>query len=218
MPLKVPRESGMKHNRPPARPARDGLALLTLEEGEGGAPEDERRLIEDCLKGESRPFGELVLRYQARLYSAVARVVVNTEDIQDVVQEAFLHAYQRLASFKGGSRFYTWLSRIALNAALTLCRKRKPVPRTARADGTALPEPADPSEAARPGHALEQAERGQAVRRALSRLSLGHRALLVLKDIEGMKYEQMADVLGVPIGTIRSRLHRARLELRGLLE
>lgn len=79
-------------------------------------------------------------------------------------------------------------------------------------------EPLDPSEQNRPGHALEQAEQGQRIQEALHRLSPEHRAVLVMKDMEGQKYEAMAEVLQVPIGTIRSRLHRARLELRELLE
>jgi len=79
-------------------------------------------------------------------------------------------------------------------------------------------DPLDSSEESRPGHALEQAELGRRVHEALSRLSPEHRAVLVMKDMEGQKYETMAEILQVPIGTIRSRLHRARMELRGLLE
>jgi RNA polymerase sigma-70 factor, ECF subfamily len=208
----------MKHESPTSPIAWNRLAFLPFGDDASGGAEDDHRLIEECLKGESRAFGVLVLRYQARLYSAVSRLLTSAEDSQDVVQEAFLHAYQHLGSFKGNSRFFTWLYRIAMNAALSLHRKRFPVSCLFWPNGEEASEVADPSEAAQPGHTLELAERAQAVQQALSQLSPEHRALLLLKDIEGMKYEQIAEVLGVPIGTVRSRLHRARLELRSLLE
>jgi len=180
---------------------------------------DDHRLIADCLRGESSAFGVLVRRYQDRLYHTVYRLVGNAEDAQDVVQEAFLHAYQSLDSFKGDSLFFTWLYRIAVNTAISLKRKQRA---TVRIDmgrnGEPLIEPLDPSEESRPGHALEQAEQGRRIREALARLSAEHRAVLVMKDMEGQKYETMAEILQVPIGTIRSRLHRARLELREVLE
>lgn len=180
---------------------------------------DDQRLIADCLQGDTAAFGVLVRRHQERLYHSVYRLVENAEDAQDVVQEAFLHAYQSLDGFKGDSLFFTWLYRIAVNTAISLKRKQRAMVRieTAR-NGEALLEPSDPSAESRPGHALEQAEQGRQIRDALNRLSAEHRAVLVMKDMEGQKYETMAEILQVPIGTIRSRLHRARLELRELLE
>jgi RNA polymerase sigma-70 factor (ECF subfamily) len=180
---------------------------------------DDHRLIADCLRGESSAFGVLVRRYQDRLYHTVYRLVGNAEDAQDVVQEAFLNAYQSLDSFKGDALFFTWLYRIAVNTAISLKRKQRVVLRIdAGRNGEPGIEPLDPSEVSRPGHALEQAEQETRIQRALARLSAEHRAVLVMKDMEGQKYEMMAEVLGVPIGTIRSRLHRARLELREILE
>jgi RNA polymerase sigma-70 factor (ECF subfamily) len=179
---------------------------------------DDHRLIADCLHGRTAAFGELVRRYQDRLYNTVYRLLGNAEDAQDVVQEAFLNAYQSLEAFKGDSQFFTWLYRIAFNTAISLKRKQRVLLRIdGGADGEAPREPADPSDASRPGHALEQAEEERRVWQALGRLSPEHRAVLVMKDIEGQKYEAMAELLRVPVGTIRSRLHRARLELRGLL-
>jgi RNA polymerase sigma-70 factor (ECF subfamily) len=176
------------------------------------------RLIAECLRGNTDAFGVLVLRHQDRLYNTVFRLVGNAEDAQDAVQEAFLHAYQSLERFQGGSQFFTWLYRIAVNSAISLRRKKKVLVRIDAGAGTKPEvEPADPREQARPGHALEQAEQGRRVREALDRLSPEHRAVLVLKDMEGHKYESMARVLGVPVGTVRSRLHRARLELREIL-
>lgn len=180
---------------------------------------DDNRLIAQCLQGDTAAFGELVRRYQERLYHSVFRLVEHSEDARDVVQDAFLSAYQSLDGFKGDSRFFTWLYRIAINAAISFQRKQRAAVRMETlGDGDRTFEPLDPSEQNRPDFALEQAEQGLRVREALNRLSPEHRAVLVLKDMEGQKYETMAEILQVPIGTIRSRLHRARLELRELLE
>jgi RNA polymerase sigma-70 factor (ECF subfamily) len=180
---------------------------------------DDKSLIAECLQGNTAAFGVLVRRYQERLYHSVYRLVENAEDAQDVVQEAFLNAYQSLDGFKGDSLFFTWLYRIAVNTAISMKRKHRALARMeARGNGEQPMEPLDPSAASRPEHALEQAEQQTRVREALARLSAEHRTVLVMKDMEGQKYETMAEVLQVPIGTIRSRLHRARLELRELLE
>jgi RNA polymerase sigma-70 factor (ECF subfamily) len=179
---------------------------------------DDRRLITDCRAGRTSAFGELVRRYQDRLFNAVLRVVDNAEDAADVVQDAFLNAFQSLNSFKGDSEFFTWLYRIAFNAAISLRRKRKAVVSfDGIRDEKGTAEPVDPSEYTRPGLSLERSEGDALVLAALGRLSAEHRAVLVLKDLEGQKYEDIAAVLDVPVGTVRSRLHRARLELRDLL-
>src|SRR4029077_16800143 len=175
-------------------------------------------LIAECLQGRPAAFGELVRRYQDRLYHTAYRLTGNAEDAQDVVQEAFLSAYQSLGSFKGDSLFFTWLYRIAVNTAISLKRKHRVVISMdiARGEG-GIPEPADTSDLSRPEQALERADQERRIQSALNRLSVEHRAVLIMKDMEGQKYEAMAEVLQVPIGTIRSRLHRARLELRDLL-
>ncbi|MSQ93584.1 MAG: sigma-70 family RNA polymerase sigma factor [Gemmataceae bacterium] len=172
----------------------------------------------EARQGNTAAFGELVSRYQDRLFNTVLRLANNAEDARDVVQEAFLHAYQSLHSFKGDSLFFTWLYRIAVNTAISMKRKQRPVLRIQPSgeDKNAI-DPVDPAEASQPGHAIEMAEQERRVHEALSKLSAEHRAVLVMKDMEGMKYEEMADILGVPVGTIRSRLHRARLEIRDIL-
>jgi RNA polymerase sigma-70 factor, ECF subfamily len=180
---------------------------------------DDLRLIADCREGRTAAFGELVRRYQDRLYNTVLRLIDHAEDAQDVVQDAFLNAYQSLDSFKGDAQFFTWLYRIAINTAISLKRKQRVAYsiRSART-GEGSAEPLDTSEFSRPERGLERSEQERRVQGALNRLSPEHRAVLVLKDMEGKKYETMAEILGVPIGTIRSRLHRARLELREILE
>ena len=181
--------------------------------------DDDDRLIAECLQGRASAFSELVTRHQDRLYNTVYRLVDNAEDAADVVQDAFLNAYQSLDGFKGDSLFFTWLYRIAVNTAISQKRKQRVLLSIdAGRNGEAVVQPLDESAYSQPGHALERAEQDRRVHQALQRLSPEHRAVLVLKDMEGRKYEAMADILGVPIGTIRSRLHRARAELRELLE
>ncbi len=161
---------------------------------------DDHRLILDCLKGNTNAFGVLVRRYQDRLYNTVYRLMNHAEDAQDVVQEVLLY-------------------RIAVNTAISYKRKKRvALSIDAVRNGDQGFEPLDPSVQSQPAHAMEQAEQERRVRLALNRMSPEHRAVLVMKDMEGQKYEAMAEVLKVPIGTIRSRLHRARLELRECLE
>jgi RNA polymerase sigma-70 factor (ECF subfamily) len=179
---------------------------------------EDNRLIEECLQGQTEAFGELVSRYQDRLYNTVFRLLDNAEDARDVVQDAFLHAYQSLGTFKGDSQFFTWLYRIAVNTAISLKRKQRATASIRRYHEGGVGEPLDPSNVSQPDHALETADEERRIQQALNLLSPEHRAVLVMKDIEGQKYETMAEVLNVPIGTIRSRLHRARLEMREILE
>lgn len=178
---------------------------------------DDATLIELSVRGDRSAFGELVRRYQDRLYNSVYRVLGNADDAQDVVQDAFLNAYQSLGQFKGDARFFTWLYRIAFNAAISLKRRHR-VPLSADLTGGGQPvEPLDESEAAQPARALERDDDVRRLQAALDRLTPEHRTVLVLKEIDGQKYEVIAEILDVPIGTVRSRLHRARLELRDAL-
>jgi RNA polymerase sigma-70 factor (ECF subfamily) len=184
---------------------------------------DDSLLIALSVRGDRAAFGILVGRYQDRLYHTAFRLLGNADDALDVVQDAFLNAYLSLHQFKGDARFFTWLYRIAVNSAISLRRKRRAV-RTAdlpaghtHGGSQVLGEPADESDGSRPGSALERAEDEKRLLAALDELTPEHRAVIVLKEIEGRKYEVIADILGVPIGTVRSRLHRARLELRDRL-
>lgn len=182
-----------------------------------GVNDDDRRLIADSLAGRRDAFGELVSRYQARLYSAAMRLVDTPDDAADVVQDAFLNAYQSLHAFKGDAEFFTWLYRIAYNGAISLKRKKRPTGSLHATTGERTFEPADTSDYVRTGHQLERTEEDGLLYAALARLSPEHREVLMMKDLDGLRYEEIAEVVGVPVGTVRSRLHRARLELRELL-
>lgn len=176
-------------------------------------PDEE--LIEECLKGRAAAFGELVRRYQDRLVGSLYRMLGSREDSLDIAQEAFVSAFQKLDRFRGDSQFYSWLFRIAYNAAVSMKRKGKL--KTVSADSLrekAGNEPDDPHPASRPEHRLETGERQIAVQRALDQLAEEYRTTIVLKEMEGLSYEEIAELLEIPIGTVRSRLHRARIELR----
>jgi len=182
-------------------------------------PNDDRKLIAECLKGRTAAYGELVRRYQDRLFNTVLRLVDNSDDALDVVQEAFLSAYQSLETFKGDAQFFTWMYRIAMNAAISLKRKRRVVLSIeSGSKGDLSIDPVDESTFNQPGESLEKQEEEAQLQQALQRLSPDHRAVLILKDIEGEKYETIAEIMEIPIGTVRSRLHRARMELRDLMQ
>jgi RNA polymerase sigma-70 factor, ECF subfamily len=181
---------------------------------------DDRRLISESIKGRTSAFGELVRRHQDRLFNAVTRLTDNPEDAADVVQETFINAYQSLNSFKGDSEFFTWLYRIAFNASISQRRKKKAVLSLDWNGSSNLSrgvDPVDESDGVQPDAAMMRSEDEVRIQRALNKLSAEHRAVLILKDIEDQRYEDIADVLNVPIGTVRSRLHRARVELRDVL-
>lgn len=177
---------------------------------------DDQVLIERCLAGSTEAFGELVLRYQDRLFNSLMLMVSSHEDARDLVQEAFVLAFRRLDSFRGDSAFYTWLFRIGVNAAISFRRKmsrQKATSIDAAREALGL-EPPDRRHDGKPSHRLEVQEQQALVRQALSELSDDFRQALVLAEIEGLSYEEAADVMGCPIGTIRSRIHRARNELK----
>ena len=184
---------------------------------------DDAQLIGQALAGQTAAFGQLVQRYQDRLHNTVVHVVGNAEDAKDVVQEAFVQAFLKLESFQGASAFYTWLYRIAFNVAATHCRRRgamRSAERTALADGhlrnSAEDHPQNTADG--PGERLEREERCRQVRHAISQLAEEHRAVLVLREMDGCGYETIAEVLDLPVGTVRSRLHRARMQLRDQLK
>jgi RNA polymerase sigma-70 factor (ECF subfamily) len=181
------------------------------------APPDQT-LIDQCLAGRREAFGQLVERYQHRLYHGLLHALGSAEDAQDIAQEAFVNAFEKLSSFKGQAAFYSWLFRIALNAAVSARRKtrRMSVSVDSRRDENGL-EPTDENPSNEPSYAMDVSDRQRLVQRALAELSEEFRTALVLKEIEGMSYEEIAEVMEVPLGTVRSRIHRARLELRAKL-
>jgi RNA polymerase sigma-70 factor (ECF subfamily) len=177
---------------------------------------DDGALIERSRAGQPDAFGELVTRYQDRLYNTLFRVCGDAEEARDVAQEAFVQAFVKLESFQSKSAFYTWLYRIAFNTAISRRRRRKPMASLDEARDTVGAEPVDRDAA--PEANLERAEQAAQVQAALAALSEEHRTVLVLREIDGRDYETIGEMLDIPVGTVRSRLHRARTELREELE
>ena len=177
----------------------------------------DQELIRDTLSGQKSAYGELVLRYQDRLFNSLLRVVKTRDDAQDAAQDAFLQAYQKLGSFRGDSQFYSWLFRIAMNAGLSRLRRKssKDVSlSTQQEHGYDVTDAATEDPSAR----LNQEEQQNLVHTALNALPDEYRIVLSLKELEGLKYEEIAEIVGCPIGTVRSRIHRARVELKEKLK
>jgi RNA polymerase sigma-70 factor (ECF subfamily) len=170
---------------------------------------DDNRLIAACRSGKTEAFGVLVSRYQDRLYPTVFRLTGCAEDALDLLQEAFLRAYQKLDHFNGESSFYTWIYRIAVNLALSDLRKHRPA-----ASGGFPIDPPDCRAGEDPAASLERIERDEQIQQALSALAPDHRTIVVMKEFDDLRYEEIGAMLGIPVGTVRSRLHRARCELR----
>lgn len=177
---------------------------------------DDVQLIGEALDGDSAAFGQLVTRYQDRLYNTLVHVSGSADTAYDMVQEAFVQAYVKLETFNRSSAFYTWLYRIAVNLTISRRRREKPMASVEHAREVLGDEPidgADPPEAR-----LERQERACQVHQALAALSEEHRTILILREMDDCSYEQIAEILEIPIGTIRSRLHRARVQLRDQLK
>lgn len=177
---------------------------------------DDSELIRLTLEGQSSVFGVLIQRHQDRLYNSMVQVLRNETDAEDVVQDAFVLAFTKLASFKGNSQLFTWLYRIAYNVAVTKMRQRKPtLSLDGRPDQIRMDFP-DPGPA--PDDRLKQSEQTFELSQALERLSEEHRVILVLREMEELDYDAISEILDLPIGTVRSRLHRARNQLKEILE
>ncbi len=176
---------------------------------------DDDRLIDEALTGQADSFGQLVLRYQDRLFHAMTHISGSSDDALDVVQDAFVQAFLKLEDFRRTSAFYTWLYRIAFNVAAGRRRRAKPVESL---DGHAAGRIGNlPARTSRPEAQIEQQETAAGVQAALRSLPEEYRTVLVMREMDGCDYETISDVLDLPIGTVRSRLHRARERMRELL-
>jgi len=175
---------------------------------------DSAEFVRRLRAGDRRAFEDLVRAQQHRVYGLALRMLGNAAEAQDVAQEAFLRAHRGLAEFRGDARLSTWLH--AIVSRLCLNRLAGSERRLARHGEEALARLADD----RPGpdQALERGELEEALHRAIGELPEERRIVVVLRDVEGLAYEEIAEVLELPVGTVRSRLHRARLDLKEKLE
>lgn len=182
---------------------------------------DESAVVAQARVGDGSAFGELVSRYERRIFRLAQQITQNREDAEDVLQETFLKAYEHLDQFQGNSKFYTWLVRIAVNQALMKLRKRK-------ADkSVSIDEPIETGDdnLAReiaawdedPEQRYSREELNQILDSAIENLTPIYRAVFVLRDVEDFSTEETAEALGLSISAVKSRLLRARLQLRDKL-
>ena len=175
-------------------------------------PVDETSLIEQFKDGDQSAFERIVKTYQDRIYNLCRYLLGNSQDAEDAAQDVFIKAYRKLKDFRPESSLYTWLYRIGVNTCLDHKRKYRPEPLKDQSlvEGLLSAEPS-------PERSYQSKEIGQAIQAALAQLPKNSRAVIVLKEIEGLSYEEMAEVLNTSIGTVKSRISRARKELRRLL-
>lgn len=174
---------------------------------------DDKELIDRALLGDSEAFGVLVRRYQDRLYTSVAHVMGSRENAEDIVQDAFFQAFLKLPKFRRTSSFYTWLYRIAFNAAANHRRRGRGRKESIEVQRELFGQDvADPG--AGPDGQLLRQEQVALIQAALAALSEEHRAVIVLRELDGFDYDMIAEILELSIGTVRSRLHRARALMR----
>lgn len=174
-------------------------------------------LVSRCRSGNMVAFGELIELYQDRIFNAVFRMVGNYDDAQDLTQEAFLRALKSIKRFRGNAKFYTWLFRIAMNLSITHRQRVRRAPRSGAwqtgGQAAVLLELADKKNPS-PLREAQIKERHQQVLEALEQLAPEARAIVVLRDIEQLGYSDIGKILEVPVGTVKSRLYRARLAVR----
>ena len=179
---------------------------------------DDLPLIDRFKGGDQSAFEELVLKYQDRIYNLCRHMLGNTHEAEDAAQDTFLKAYQKLKDFKPEASLYTWLYRIAVNTCLDY--KKRPffesLFRKSDEDEEYILEPL--SDEPSPEKLYESKQLGLALRKSLGKLSPKLKTVIILKEIEGLSYEEIVDILEISIGTVKSRISRAREELKEMMK
>ena len=210
------------NERPPAAARLQQITQATADE----------ELVRQAASGRPDAFDELVARYQDRVFNVLTRMTGSAQDAEDLAQETFLKAYRALNSFRQGSKFYTWLFRIAVNTGFSRRRQegRRRAHEGARLEGTK--DGSDDSEQwslenaalavertdSDPVARLEKEQLRARVREGLNEIDADYRAILILRDIDGMDYDGIAETLDISTAAVKSRLHRARLEMARILK
>jgi RNA polymerase sigma-70 factor (ECF subfamily) len=190
-------------------------------ESESPAPEEESALVRRARHGDLAAYDELIKRYQERIYATIYHMTSNHEDANDLAQDAFIKAFQALKSFKGGSSFYTWLYRIAVNKTINFLKQRKNRTHMSLNDMDFNAEH-DPDLMAlisdnTPRRAAGLTELQKKLNEALLKLSEPHRMVVVLHDVQGQSHDEIAEIMDCNIGTVRSRLFYARQQMQSYL-
>jgi RNA polymerase sigma-70 factor (ECF subfamily) len=178
---------------------------------------NDNHIIENFKNGDTASFGPLMHKYQDRIYNLCRYMLEDRDDAYDAAQDTFLKAFQGLKTFSPASTFYTWLYRIAVNTCLDHKRKFSFRSLFFSSDNENHPD-AFPSHAPSPETTYASRQSMQALQAALNRLSKKLRTVIVLKELEGLSYEEMAEILDVSVGTVKSRISRAREELKIIFE
>ncbi len=188
---------------------------------------DDAILVRRCREGDTVAVERLIIKYQDRIYNVILKICGNKDDAAELTQETFVKFIENIGSFAGRSAFYTWLFRIGVNLTLTYCKRRAKLPMlsldaaagTKAGDGAAqLKAFLADKDSLDPAVIAQNREIGEIVMQSLGTLDDDHRAVLVLRDIEGMAYAEIADTLDVHLGTVKSRLSRARANLKEILD
>jgi RNA polymerase sigma-70 factor (ECF subfamily) len=188
---------------------------------------DERALIERCRSGDSAAVERLILQYQDRIYNTILKICANPDDAAELTQDTFVRVIEKIGEFENRSSFYTWAFSIAVNLTISHCRRKGKIRFSSidESDGqddsdtaAALKEFLRDDKSPDPADVSQNDELCSLVMKMLSRLSEEHRVVLVLRDVEGMDYAGIAETLNVGLGTVKSRISRARCNLRELLE
>lgn len=186
------------------------------------APSD-NQLVAKCRTGDTQAFNELVTQYRQRCFAMIYQMARNEEDAWDLTQEGFVRAWRNLSNFRGQSSFFTWLYRIMTNVTLDWLRKKRVEGGQEFDDSIGLPGIAPgavtvPQKVMQPAERIADQEIRARIDSAIARLGEEHRAVIVMREIEGMEYQEIADAMGCSIGTVMSRLFYARRKLQTMLQ
>ena len=183
----------------------------------------ESDLVKRSQAGDTEAFDELVIRYRTRVFSMIYNMVHSEQDAWDLAQDSFVKAWKSIGRFRGQSSFYTWIYRIVMNVTIDWLRKKQIKGGGAEFDDTIQLTEVDPAsktvpkKEALPHEAMERGEIRRRIEKAIAQLSPEQRAAILMKEIEGMQYHEIAEALGCSIGTVMSRLFYARKKLQNLL-
>lgn len=210
---------------PPKQP--DGVASAGTTGGAALAQPEDAELVLRAQAGDRKAFARLVERHQQQIYRLALRMLGNEAEAEEILQEAFLHAFENLGEFRRDAAFGSWVYRIAANSALMRLRRRRRSPEQAAGDTLQEPvtgpqfgpdggyvSPPRSDWSVRADEALHNRQLGEALRQAVANLPESYRVVFLLKDVDGLSNEQIGELLGLSIPAVKSRLHRARLALR----
>ena len=188
---------------------------------------DDTTLVERCRQGDSEAMERLIIKYQNRIYNVILKICANADDAAELSQETFVKVIENIDKFEGRSSFYTWLFRIAVNLTLSYCKRSVKLglksldsedDECGREGRRALKEFLSDDSLSDPAAIASKKELYELIKKAMMKLDDNQRAVIVLRDIEGMDYAQIAKVLDVELGTVKSRLNRGRSNLREIME